>query len=143
MIHQVPSKLRQQSTPLSGAKLDGAAFIKQSATFKYSCPVGSESSGCVEELKEGGRQQNLPDSPDQKTLPLPAVELVQLQPGKPGAFTVSDMDPSDQKLTGWRLLKKLHEAAVEDDRDMYIDPPTGYTVFTARCIFPSTQRLKE
>jgi len=38
----------------------------------------------------------------------------------------------DQKLTGWRMVKRIHEAAVADERDTYVDPASTYTVFTSR-----------
>lgn len=47
-------------------------------------------------------------------------------------FTLEDMEDEDQKLKGWRLVKKIHEAALEHERDTYVDPATGYTVFTSR-----------
>ena len=31
------------------------------------------------------------------------------------------------------MVKRIHEAAVADERDTYVDPASGYTVFTSRC----------
>lgn len=53
---------------------------------------------------------------------------------KPVPFAITDMPLADRGLKGWRLTKRLHEAAVAAERDTYIDPPTGYTVFTARYV---------
>ena len=47
-------------------------------------------------------------------------------------FTLEDLAAEDQKLKGWRLVKKIHEAALSHERDTYVDPATGYTVFTSR-----------
>lgn len=47
-------------------------------------------------------------------------------------FTLEDLEDEAQKLKGWRLVKKIHEAALEHERDTYVDPATGYTVFTSR-----------
>lgn len=47
-------------------------------------------------------------------------------------YKLEDLDPASQKLKGWRLVKRMHEAALEAEKDTYIDPATGYTVFTSR-----------
>lgn len=53
-------------------------------------------------------------------------------PEKQEPYTVADLSPEDQQLPGWKLVRKLHAAAVAAGRDQYVDPPSGYTVFTAR-----------
>lgn len=77
---------------------------------------------------------NLKENPaaGKKPMDLQAATAAQFQVKQPAAFTVDELPPSDQKLKGWRLLKRLHEAAIAAERDMYVDPPTGYTVFTSR-----------
>jgi hypothetical protein len=59
-------------------------------------------------------------------------------PSNPEPFTLEELPLEDQKLTGWRMVKRIHQAAVADERDTYVDPASTYTVFTSRCpISPS------
>ena len=48
------------------------------------------------------------------------------------ALEVADLPEDQQKLKGWRLVKAMHETACEKGRDTYIDPPSGYSVWTSR-----------
>ena len=48
-------------------------------------------------------------------------------------FKLTDLPEEDQSLTGWRMVKRIHEAAVEAEKDTYIDPASTYSVFTSRC----------
>lgn len=64
-----------------------------------------------------------------------------IQKAKAQPFKLEDLDPDSQKLKGWRLVKTIHEAAVADERDTYVDPATGYTVFTSRFELSSCQDL--
>ena len=53
---------------------------------------------------------------------------------KPAPFTIEELPLRDQGLKGWRLVQKIHEGAVAAERDTYVDPASGYTVFTSRWI---------
>ena len=46
-------------------------------------------------------------------------------PSNPEPFTLAELPVEDQKLTGWRMVKRIHEAAVADERDTYVDPASG------------------
>lgn len=49
-------------------------------------------------------------------------------------LTKNDLPTEQRDFEGWRLVKAMHTAALAKDRDMYIDPASGYSVFTSRSI---------
>ena len=55
-------------------------------------------------------------------------------------FEQEDLFPELRALKGWRLVKAMHDSACDCGRDTYIDPASGYSVFTSR--FVSVTNLK-
>lgn len=55
-------------------------------------------------------------------------------------FEQEDLLPELRALKGWRLVKAMHDSACDCGRDTYIDPASGYSVFTSRLI--SVSNLK-
>ena len=60
---------------------------------------------------------------------------------KPAPFTIEELPLCDQGLKGWRLVQRMHEGAVAAERDTYVDPASGYTVFTSRRVLPCSSVL--
>lgn len=55
---------------------------------------------------------------------------------KSGLFNISGFDKSSDT---YKKIMALHKKAVENNEDTYIDPETGYKVFTAKFLLAKEQ----